>query len=186
MLDLYKVDMKYIRNLMNVDHKNVLSVSSQNHKNNRLFVGIIVVLGNHKYCIPLSSVEGKAKYEKMSENITLRKIRDSEENLIGILNLNNMIPVRDEYIKKVDVFNLPEKTESQKKYKKKCIAEYKWINSANNENDICQLAKELYRMYISGQPFKKKSICANFPALEKECDKAKHTKAKIIEKRNKK
>ena len=53
---------------------------------------------NMKYCIPLSSVEEKEKYKSMSENITCRKIRDDDGNVIGILNINNMIPVRDEYL----------------------------------------------------------------------------------------
>ena len=51
---LYKVDMKYIRNLHNIDNK-VLSVSPQIGKDNRVFVGIVIVCESHKYCIPLSS-----------------------------------------------------------------------------------------------------------------------------------
>ena len=51
---LYKVDMKYIRNLHNIDDK-VLSVSPQTGKDNRVFVGIVIICGIYKYCIPLSS-----------------------------------------------------------------------------------------------------------------------------------
>ena len=40
---LYKVDMKYIRNLHNIDDK-VLSVSSQAGKDNRVFIGISISL----------------------------------------------------------------------------------------------------------------------------------------------
>ena len=45
---LYKVDMKYIRNLHNIDDK-VLSVSPQVGKDNRVFVGIVIICGIHKY-----------------------------------------------------------------------------------------------------------------------------------------
>jgi protein AbiQ len=38
---LYKVDMKYIRNLHNIDDK-VLSVSPQAGKDNRVFIGIVL------------------------------------------------------------------------------------------------------------------------------------------------
>ena len=38
---LFKVDMKYIRNLHHADDK-VLSVSPQTGKDNRVFVGIVV------------------------------------------------------------------------------------------------------------------------------------------------
>ena len=48
---LYKVDMKYIRNLHNIDDK-MLSVSPHMGKD-KVFVGI--VCGVQKYCIPLSS-----------------------------------------------------------------------------------------------------------------------------------
>ena len=40
---LYKVDMKYIRNLHNIDDK-VLSVSPQAGKDNRVFIGIVIVI----------------------------------------------------------------------------------------------------------------------------------------------
>ena len=59
-LKLYKVDMKYIRNLHNIDDK-VLSVSPQIGKDNRVFVGIVIICGAHKYCIPLSSPKEKHK-----------------------------------------------------------------------------------------------------------------------------
>ena len=61
--NLYKVDMKYIRNLHNIDDK-VLSVSPQTGKDNRVFVGIVVVCGMHKYCIPLSSPKANVLYKK--------------------------------------------------------------------------------------------------------------------------
>lgn len=61
MLNFYTVKMKYVRNLMNIDHKNIMSVSSQYMKNKRIFVGIIIMVDEHQYCIPLSSIEEKSK-----------------------------------------------------------------------------------------------------------------------------
>ena len=57
---LYKIDMKYIRNLHNIDDK-VLSISPQMGKDNRVFIGIVTICGVHKYCIPLSSPKEKHK-----------------------------------------------------------------------------------------------------------------------------
>lgn len=48
------------------------------------FLWILVLVNERKYCIPLSSVEEKEKYKSMSENITCRKIRDDDGNVIGI------------------------------------------------------------------------------------------------------
>ena len=74
-LKLYIVDMKYVRNLKNVEKQKtgrtntILSVSSQTHKQGRPFIGIVTMVNKVKYCIPLSSVEEKEKYKTMSENI---------------------------------------------------------------------------------------------------------------------
>ncbi|MCM1091937.1 MAG: type III toxin-antitoxin system ToxN/AbiQ family toxin [Muribaculum sp.] len=45
---LYKVDMEYIRNLHDIDNK-VLSVSPQAGKDNKVFVGIVIICGI-QYC----------------------------------------------------------------------------------------------------------------------------------------
>jgi hypothetical protein len=45
-----------------------LEVSTQTHKQGRPFLGILVLVNERKYCIPLSSVEEKEKYKSMSEN----------------------------------------------------------------------------------------------------------------------
>ena len=96
MLNLYTVKMKYIRNLMNIDHQHIMSISSQHRKNKRVFVGMIIMVKDHKYCVPLSSVGEKTKYQKISNNITCRKITNASGKIIAILNINNMIPVREE------------------------------------------------------------------------------------------
>ncbi len=48
---LYKVDMKYIRNLHNIDDK-VLSVSPQTGKDNRVFVGIVFFVASINIAYP--------------------------------------------------------------------------------------------------------------------------------------
>lgn len=52
------MDMNYIRDLHNADDK-VQSVSPQIHKNNRPFVGVVVICEKHKYCIPLDHPKEK-------------------------------------------------------------------------------------------------------------------------------
>lgn len=95
---LYKVDIKYIRNLHNVDDK-VLSVSPQAGKDNRIFIGIVVICGIRKYCIPLSSP--KPKHKNMKNSMDFSKI-EVEGKLLGVLNFNLMIPVGEEQLQLVD------------------------------------------------------------------------------------
>lgn len=171
MLNFYMVKMKYVRNLMNIDPQNIMSISSQNRKNKRIYLGIIVMVNCHKYCIPLSSVEEKAKYQKMSDNITFKKITNTKGKVVGALNINNMIPVRDEYLLPFDMKIYPSDTAKQRNYKMHCMEELQWCRE--HENEITMLAKELHKMVCTGLPFKKRKICPDYRLLEKECDKAK-------------
>lgn len=59
-LRLYTVDMKYIRNLQNKDSR-IYSVSPQIGKDDRPFLGILLVCNDHKYCVPLSKPKDKHK-----------------------------------------------------------------------------------------------------------------------------
>ena len=90
--------MKYIRNLHHVDDK-VLSVSPQTGKDNRVFVGIIVICGMHKYCIPLSSP--KEKHKRMKNSMDFSKI-EVDGKLLGVLNFNLMIPIEEKQLQMID------------------------------------------------------------------------------------
>jgi len=61
-LSFYQIDIKYVRDLAQKDDA-VRSVSPQILKERRPFVGIIIILDDKKYCVPLSSP--KPKHEKM-------------------------------------------------------------------------------------------------------------------------
>lgn len=80
-LNLYRIEMKYIRNLHNVDNR-VSSVSPQIGKQHRIYVGIVVVCNKRKYLIPLSHPVDKHK---------------------KMLNYNLMIPVEEHLLIKVDL-----------------------------------------------------------------------------------
>lgn len=169
---LYNVNMKYIRNLHNVDD-NVPSISPQIDKQERPFLGIVVLINASKFCIPFTSNSSKKNknFESMRENITFRKIRDKNGKVLAALNLNNMIPVRDEYVTEIDLKIRSTDSLELVRRKKLCIKELNWCQS--NQDEIERLANELYRIYSSNEPFGKRKICLDFPALEKECNKAK-------------
>ena len=80
-LEVYRIDMKYIRNLHNIDDR-VFSVSPQTRKDERPFLGVILVCNEHKYCVPLS--KPKKKHEKMRDKIDFKKMdtRRKKELLI--------------------------------------------------------------------------------------------------------
>ncbi len=141
--NLYKVDMKYIRNLHNVDDK-VLSVSPQTGKDNRVFIGIIVVCNTHKYCIPLSSP--KIKHKTMKNSMDFSKI-EVNGKLLGVLNFNLMIPVEEKQLQLFDTTIFKRDRENIKIYKYLCEQELEWCRA--NSEIICNKANVLYKKYIS-------------------------------------
>ena len=168
---LYHVNIKYIRNLHNIDD-NVPSTSPQTRKQTRPFLGIIVLINGSKFYIPFTSNSDKKNknFESMHENITFRKIRDKDGTVLAALNLNNMIPIQEEYVTKINLKIHPNDTPKLRHWKKLCIKELNWCQS--HQNEIERLTNELYRLYISNEHFSKRKICLNFPMLEKECNKA--------------
>lgn len=117
-LNLYRIDMKYIRNLHNVDNR-VSSVSPQIGKQHRIYVGIVVVCNDRKYLVPLSHpVE---KHKRMSPRADFDKIIDKRGKILGVLNYNLMIPVTEKQLIKVNL--KPDKLDSSgdRYYKQLCI-----------------------------------------------------------------
>lgn len=163
---LYHVDMKYIRNLHNHDDK-VPSVSPQINKQNRVFLGIIVLLNNQKYCIPLS--HAKTKYNNMSGKIDFSLITDADGKILAGLNFNLMIPVEEAQLSMVDININPKDSDFQRKYKNLCRKELTWCRA--HKDAIINKAKCLYELYQSGSFFSARNRCLNFPLLEAECKK---------------
>ena len=99
-LNLYHIDIKYIRNLHNIDNR-VSSVSPQIGKQHRIYIGLVIICNERKYLIPLSHpVE---KHKKMSARADFDKIIDKHGKLLGVLNYNLMIPVENPQLIKVNL-----------------------------------------------------------------------------------
>lgn len=165
-LNLYFMDMKYIRDLHNADDR-VQSVSPQIHKSNRPFVGIIVICNNHKYCVPLDSAKEKHKTQKNDVDFT--RIFDGEK-LISVLNFNNMIPVEDRFINKMSLRINKNDTPAQANYKRLCIKEIEWCRK--NQDAIVKKANKLY--YLVQKPncsSMLKKRCNDFKKLENVLEK---------------
>lgn len=162
-LNVYLIDMKYIRNLHNLDDR-VLSVSPQIGKDDRPFLGVIVICNEHKYCVPLS--KPKKKHEKMRDKVDFKKIIYQGE-LIGVLNFNLMIPVEEIMIQKIDTKVHKHDNADTRKKKALLIKELEWCNL--HARDLTNTANVLYMKYISGEKFSAREQCLDFPRMEIEC-----------------
>lgn len=155
--------MKYIRNLHNIDDR-VLSVSPQIGKDERPFLGVLIICNNRKYCVPLS--KPKQKHLKMRDKIDFKKIVH-QGTLLGVLNFNLMIPVEDAQLKRIDTKIRKHDTENVRKRKLLLIQELEWCNE--HVSVLSNTANVLYQKYISGEAFSARKQCLDFPRMEIEC-----------------
>ncbi len=165
-LNLYRIDMKYIRNLHSADNR-VSSVSPQIGKQHRIYVGIVVVCNDRKYLIPLSHpVE---KHKRMVARADFDKIVDKRGKLLGVLNYNLMIPVHENQLIKVDIKPNGMDSNNEKYYKQLCIDELNWCRK--NADIIINKANCLYSLCTEESNYKGKNRCLDFKKLEVVCEK---------------
>ncbi|MBQ8924175.1 MAG: type III toxin-antitoxin system ToxN/AbiQ family toxin [Lachnospiraceae bacterium] len=162
---LYRIDIKYIRNLQNID-KRVYSVSPQTGKEYRPYLGIIVICKKQKYCIPLTSF--KDKHNNIRDKIDFSKINIDGTDIAAI-NFSRMIPVEDKQLKEIDLKIRRHDSNNLIERKNLLKAELNWCNE--HSEDIENKANVLYKKYISGEYFKRKKDCLNFIQLEEVCKK---------------
>ncbi len=162
-LNLYTVNMKYVRNLHNQGDDRVYSVSPQIGKEKRPFVGIVIICDDKEYCIPLSSL--KEKHLKMKNDIDFHKILDDKGKIIGVLDINNMIPVRKDLLKRVDISNKPSDLPETKRYKELVSNQLNYCRK--NQDIIIKKANKLYKMTKKKNTSKQlKQRCLNWERLE--------------------
>lgn len=156
-LSLYNVDMKYNRELANHDD-NVLSNSPQIGKENRPYIGIIVLINGKHYCAPITSP--KPKHNSMPKNFDYEKIYDNDR-LISVINFNNMIPVCKAVISKIDIQIHKNDNPQVKKNKTLLAKELDWCQK--NIASIMTKAQKTYKAVISGNS-------RNHKLIERSCD----------------
>ena len=166
-LNLYRVDMKYIRDLQKADNK-VLSVSPQINKEKRVFIGTVVVNNNQLYLIPLS--HAKPKHINMKSSADFEKIYDKNDKLLSVLNFNLMIPVTHNQLIPVDYSSKNTDSAKERAYKQLCINEITYCRSISKK--ISDKAKILYRLCTDpNSNYNGKNRCLDFPKLESVCKK---------------
>ena len=162
-LRLCRLDPAYVRELSKVDH-NVLSTLPEQGKDNRPFVGVIVVRENKQYCIPLSSPKPKHKHMKADRDFS--KIVDRRGKLIGVLNFNNMIPVSDAVLMELDLRARSSDSQAERAYKQLMLDQLRWCN--DNRDLIRRKAAKLYDI-VTLRPESARGLvrrCCDFKLLE--------------------
>ena len=158
-LVLVKLDSKYCNYLRKFDAK---VPYNYDQKETRPFVGVLFEVNDCKYFAPLSSP--KPKHLKLKSKLDFLKIDNGK---LGAVNFNNMLPVTDSNIIKINL-NQVVKTKLEEKYMKLLKEQIYWLN--RHDEQLYRRAKNLYNKYVNDTlPNNIKIRCCNFRLLEAKC-----------------
>lgn len=159
-LILVRLDSKYCDYLRQFDKKVPYNYDS---KELRPFIGVLFEVNNCMYFAPLSSP--KPKHLKMKTKLDFLKLKNGK---LGAINFNNMIPVKEDNIIKLDL-DKECLTKSEERYTKLLKEQIYWLN--RNDEKLYGRSKKLYDKYVDGtlDPSIAKRCC-NFKLLEEKCN----------------
>lgn len=159
-LELYRVIPKYIDALKYDTENGDQRVYDVRGKENRPFV-VIITLGNgQKYCIPLT--KHKPKFDTMHDCIDFSRII-SNGKIIGAVEFSRMIPLEYGQLRPLEMDFVKRDNKFYKNTKTDRQITYNWV--CEHEDEIINKANILYNTYVSGQKFKRRSDCLNFPLI---------------------
>lgn len=151
-LRLYTISDKYIDFLKKVDTR------VQNNKNrSRPYVGVVLVVDNYQYFVPMESP--KPNHIKIKAGKHIMKIDDGR---LGLLGFNNMIPVPTSEISIISIDSL-----SDKNYADLLKRQIGFLNE--KKKAVYDHANGTYNLVINKKSKFLTSISCDFLSLERAC-----------------
>ncbi|MDO3411026.1 type III toxin-antitoxin system ToxN/AbiQ family toxin [Saccharibacillus sp. CPCC 101409] len=150
----YRLKNEYVNYLKTFDSK-----MQDNYDGTRAYAGIVVRIGLHNYFAPLSS--HKKSQDKYKKNDTIFKLhsRTNENDKLGLIHINNMIPVLPTELEEIIFSN------EEKKYSTLLQKQYEFILS--NEKNINEQAERLYKRVVERKESFFVRLSCDFQLLEK-------------------
>ena len=136
---IVKIDSNYCDYLRKFDNR---VVYNEGIKELRPFIGVLFTVNKCKYYAPLSSP--KAKHLYLKNTLDLIKIA---EGTLGVINLNSMIPVKENNYTPFDLNTQP----TDDKERKSLILlrnQLRWLTS--HKGKVLNKAENLYKKYVMG------------------------------------
>lgn len=162
-LKWYVVDKDYVNYLRTFDNK----VENIDYKAKlKPYIGILVTINDFNYYVPISSA--KEKHYKIKEDMDFIKIMQ-DDKIIGVLNINNMIPILDDNVtllkyKEIDNYREFETEKEKKLYISFLSFELDLINEKMSK--IKKSALKLYNEKINNPTSNIAKRCCDFKLLE--------------------
>lgn len=165
-LKWYIADKDYISYLKQYDDK----VENINYSAKlKPYIGIVVNINEFNYYVSISSA--KLKHYKIKEGMDFIKIMQADK-IIGVLNLNNMVPILNEKIqilnyREIDKYREFETEKEKRLYISFLSFELNLINQKVEK--IRKNATKLYNEKINNPNSNISKRCCNFKLLEEKC-----------------
>ncbi len=159
-LIIVRLDINYCNYLRQFDNKVPYNYGE---KELRPFIGVLFKVNDLMYFAPLSSP--KPKHLKMRSKLDFLKLNNGK---LGAINFNNMLPVTEKNIIKIDL-DKDCVTKAEEKYIKLLNEQLYWLN--RNSIKLYEKSKKIYDKYLSGTLDSNiAKRCCNFKLLEEKCD----------------
>lgn len=152
-LRLYEIDTNYINELRQIDKK----VQIYHGKHNRPYLGIVLSIDMFNYFVPLSSY--KSKHDQMRESIFLVKLEK-----FSVLNINNMVPVPNQFVKQIDFDKIDDSRYVDLLQKEYSLCRKNSVRIKKNAKRLHSIEKNM-----NNENQEKLKQCCSFSKLESYC-----------------
>lgn len=160
-LVLVKIDKRYCDYLRDFDSRIPFNYGK---KESRPFIGVLFSINECEYFAPLSSP--KPKHLRLKSKVDFLKI---DNGRLGAINFNNMLPVKENNVVKLDL-KAEGLTKEEKKYAVLLQKQLYWLS--RHSELLYSKSRKLYEKYINGTlEASIVSRCCNFEILEEACKK---------------
>ncbi|MCY3067575.1 type III toxin-antitoxin system ToxN/AbiQ family toxin [Aerococcus mictus] len=163
-LDLFKIDGNYIDYLRNFDSRVPINKDSYI---GRPYIGVVFSINEFNYFAPLTSPK-RGKTIRYNNQITTHIFQEPGkkcwENYLGAILHNNMIPVPNEVLEKIDI---EIEKDRDFPYGNLLQKQYEFITNYNSQ--ILKKSLDTYNKQTLGNSKLHQSVCCNYKALELAC-----------------
>lgn len=161
--NLYSVNKDYLTYISQFDNRIPIEHEGDNK---RPFIGIVIMLDETLYLLPLTSP--KPKHQKMNNTMDFHKI---EGGNLGAINFNNMFPIKDINscctLLHFDIYA----NNSASSYSYLLNKQLDWINNSETKDILLSKAVKLRKRYLENKlPAIIRNRCCNFALLEEKCN----------------
>lgn len=136
----YTISDEYIAFLQQFDKK-VPNSGGTNYKNKKVYIGVVLEIGTHKFLAPLTShKEAHDRIQSSSCSAFKLHERTNPDNKLGLISINYMVPVPDSELIELDIDT------QEYRYKRMLYMQYEFIKI--NREEIVNRAAKLYEHVV--------------------------------------